>query len=94
MVTSNKVTGVKPREHSVMLYALSTCVWCKKAKRLLSELDVSYEFINVDELSGQDKSEVIEELEKHNPRRTFPTIVIDGECIVGYKENMIKEALT
>ena len=94
MVSPNKVPGTGHGRHSVMLFALSTCVWCKKAKRLLNDLDVSYEFINVDELSGQDKSEAIEELEKYNPRCTFPTIVVDGDCIVGYKENLIKEALT
>ena len=94
MVSPNKVTGADNGRHDIMVFALSTCVWCKKAKRLLNDLDVSYEFIDVDELSGKDKSEVIEELEKHNPRCTFPTIVIDGECIVGYKENLIKEALT
>ena len=94
MVSSNKVTGTRHGRHSVLLFALSTCVWCKKAKNLLTDLDVSYEFINVDELSGQDKSEAIEELEKFNPRCTFPTIVVDGECIVGFKENQIKEALS
>jgi hypothetical protein len=34
------------------------------------------------------------QLEKWNPRRSFPTVVINEEkCIVGYKEDDIKEAL-
>ena len=94
MVTRNKVTGVKPGEHSIMLYALSTCVWCKKVKRLLGNLGLSYEFIDVDGLSGEDKTQVIDEVKKFNPLCTFPTMVIDGEkCIVGFKEDQIKEAL-
>ena len=93
MVSPYKVTGTDRGRHDIMLFALSTCVWCKKTKRLLNDLDVSYEFIDVDQLSGRDKAEVIEELEKYNPRVTFPTIIIDGECIVGYKEGQIKEAL-
>ena len=94
MVSPNKVTGTSHGEHDIMLFALSTCVWCKKAKKLLNDLDVSYEFVNVDELSGKDKDEVIGELEKFNPRCTFPTVVIDGECIVGFKEDQIKKALS
>jgi glutaredoxin len=95
MVTSNKVIGIKRSSHSIMLYALSTCVWCKKTKRLLDSLGVPYEFIDVDGLSGHDKTEVMEEVMKFNPRGTFPTMVIDGEqCIVGYKENQIKEAIS
>ena len=94
MVARNKVTGIKPSEHSIMLYALSTCVWCKKVKRLLDNLGLPYEFIDVDGLSGGDKTEVINEVKEFNPLCTFPTMVIDGEkCIVGFKEDQIKEAL-
>ena len=95
MVSPNKVTGTGHGRHNVMLFTLSTCVWCKKTKRLLDDLGVSYDFIDVDELSGQDKAEVVEELERFNPRCTFPTMVVDNkECIVGFKENQIKEALS
>jgi len=38
----------------VILYALSTCVWCKKTKRLLNQLGVDYYFIDVD-LLGRDR---------------------------------------
>ena len=95
MVTPNKAIGIKHSEHSIMLYALSTCIWCKKVKRLLGNLGLPYEFIDVDELSGWDEAEVMEELEKFNPRRTFPTIVIDGsKCIVGFKEDEIRKAVS
>lgn len=79
----------------LVLYALSTCVWCKKTKRLLSNLGVAYSYIDVDLLSGEDKDKVLAEVRKHNPACTFPTIVInDGErCIKGFKEDEIKEEL-
>ena len=36
----------------------------------------------------------MEELKKWNPRCSFPTIVInDSKCIVGFKEDDIKEAV-
>ncbi len=95
MFRSTKVDGTKPNNHNVMLYALSTCIWCKKAKKLLDGLGISYEFIYVDELSGSDKAEAVKELGKFNPRCTFPTMVVDDkECIVGFKEDQIKKVLS
>lgn len=94
MVTRNKVSGIKRSEHSIVLYTLSTCVWCKKVKRLLDNLGLPYKHIYVDELTGRDKSEAIDEVKAFNPLCTFPTMVIDGKkCIVGFKEEQIKEAL-
>ena len=93
MVTPNRVVGIKHSKQSIMLYALSTCIWCKKVKKLLDNLGVSYEFIDVDKLSGRDNAEVVAEVKKFNPRCTFPTMVVDGsECIVGFKEDQIREA--
>jgi|GEM_PF-3996188 len=32
----------------VLLYALSTCGWCRKTKALLKELGVQYRYVDVD----------------------------------------------
>ena len=78
----------------IMLYALSTCGWCRKTKELLTKLGVEFDFIYVDYLEGNDKDNTMEEIKKWNPRCSFPTLVInDQKCIVGYKEDKIKEAL-
>ena len=95
MIIPKKVAGIRRSEHSIMLYALSTCIWCKKVKRLLDKLGLSYEFIDVDELSGQDEARVMKQVKEFNPQGTFPTMIIDGsECIVGYKEDQIRKALS
>ncbi len=78
----------------ITLFALSTCVWCKKTKQFLNDLGVEYDYVFVDYLNGQDKDEVVKEVEKWNPRCSFPTLVINDEtCIVGFKEDEIKDAL-
>ena len=78
----------------VMLYAISTCVWCKKTKRLLNDLGVEYHYIDVDLLEGEEKAKVIDEVKKFNPRTSFPTIVINHDkTISGFKESEIKESL-
>jgi glutaredoxin len=78
---------------SIRLFALSTCVWCKKTKKLLDKLSVSYDFIYVDQLSGEKRDEVMDEVEKWNPRCSFPTVVINDDAIAGFKEDKIREKL-
>ena len=76
---------------NIMLYALSTCGWCKKTKALLDELGLSYDYVFVDHLQTNDANLAREEIIKWNPSCSFPTIVIDGkECIVGFQEDKLR----
>jgi glutaredoxin-like protein NrdH len=78
----------------VMLYALSTCGWCRKTKKLLDDLGVEYNYEYVDQLQGDEKEEAIRKVTKWNPSCSFPTMVLDNKkCIIGYKEDEIREAL-
>ena len=90
-----KIEKVKGKNKGkIMLYALSTCVWCKKTKKFLDVLGVEYNYVYVDQLEEDDRNKTIEEIEKWNPRCSFPTLVFNDEkCVVGYKEDEIKEAL-
>ena len=87
-----QVTGKKKGD--VLLYALSTCGWCRKTKDLLGDLGVEYRYIDVDLLDSEAKSEAIKEITDWNPRCSFPTLVINNDrCIVGYQADKIREAL-
>jgi len=77
----------------VMLYALSTCVWCKKTKQLLADLGVEYNYEYVDLLQDQEKGKAMETVKKWNPACTFPTLVINNECVVGFDERKVRELL-
>jgi len=85
----------KNQNHHVKIYTLSTCGWCKKTKELLKDLDVAYEYVDVDTLTRDDYAEATEEVKKYNPSRTYPTIVIDHgkHVILGFKDKEIKEKL-
>jgi glutaredoxin len=87
----NQVAGKDKGQ--IILYALSTCVWCRKTKELLDRLGVKYAFVDVDLLQGDDRSKATEEVKTLNPRCSFPTLAINDQCIVGYDEQKIKEAL-
>ncbi|MDR0900993.1 MAG: glutaredoxin family protein [Methanobrevibacter sp.] len=77
----------------VLLFALSTCQWCKKTRMLLEELNVEYDYVYVDLTSGEERQEVMTELEKWNKDISFPTIVINNgeDIIIGFKEAEIKD---
>ena len=84
------VNGDKKRD--VLLFALSTCQWCKKTRALLEELNVDYDYIYVDLTTGDERNESIGELEKWNENLSFPTVVIDNrDVIVGFEEDVIKK---
>lgn len=75
------------------LYALSTCSHCKSTKKLLSECDVEYDYVEVDDLEGEERKAILADIKEINPRCSFPTIKINDTVIVGFKEKEIKEAL-
>jgi glutaredoxin-like protein NrdH len=84
------VSGKK--KGTVMLYALSTCGWCKRTKELLREIGVEFDFTYVDLLEGKEQDTAMDNVERFNPSGSFPTLVInDKKCIVGFKEQEIRE---
>jgi len=80
----------------VHLYALSTCSHCKRTKDLLNDLGIDYSYIFVDTLPTDEITEVMQTVEKYNPRGSFPTLIIENnkQCIVGFHEDQIKKALS
>ena len=78
---------------TVKAYTLSTCSHCKRAKDLLRQLGVQFEYTDVDLLSGTEKDAVIAEVRKINPMVNFPTIIIGDKVIVGANEFAIRDAL-
>lgn len=80
-------------QERVKMYTLSTCSHCKATKKFLDELNVRYEFTDVDLLEGEERKAVLNDVKKLNPRCSFPTIKIGDKVIVGFRENEIREAL-
>ncbi|HUL01006.1 MAG TPA: glutaredoxin family protein [Nitrospirota bacterium] len=77
----------------VKMYTLSTCSHCISTKKLLNDCTVKYEFTDVDLLTGEERTAIIEDVRKLNPKCSFPTIIIGDKVIVGFNEKAIREAL-
>lgn len=78
----------------VLLFALSTCGWCKKTRELLEDLGVAYDYIYVDLTNGDERTEAVNNLTKYNENVSFPTLVINKkDVIIGFEEDNIKSKL-
>ena len=78
----------------VTLYALSTCGWCKKTKAFLESNDIEFTCYDVDTLTGDEKEKAREAVAQVNPRRSYPTLVVnEDKVVVGYDEDKLREVL-
>lgn len=81
-------------DQHLKLFALSTCIWCKKTEKHLEELGYKCEVVHVDLLSVAERETVMKELAKYNPNKSFPTLVINGsKVVVGFKPDEIRSAM-
>jgi len=88
-----KVTG-KNNKHKVLMYALSTCAWCKLTKQFLKDNDVEYEYIDVDLGNEEDQEKIRRDILRRGGSPSYPAIIIDDKFLInGFHKGKIKEAL-
>jgi glutaredoxin len=88
-----RVKGEKDH-HKVVLYALSTCVWCKMTKQFLKDNDVEFEYVDVDLSTEEDKQKTRQEIQNKGGSLSYPTTIIDDKIVVtGFRKDLLKEAL-
>lgn len=73
---------------NVIVYSTPTCPFCIRAKQYLKDNNVK--FIEIDVSSDQEKAQ---EMMKRSGQMGVPVIDIDGEIIVGFDKDKIKEVL-
>ena len=87
-----KVNGGN-KNHKVIMYALSTCVWCKRTKQFLKDNDVDHEYVDVDLASAEERKKIERELASRDCY-VYPALLIDGTRLIkGFKIDEIREAL-
>ncbi|MBS7249225.1 MAG: glutaredoxin family protein [Candidatus Freyarchaeota archaeon] len=88
-----KVSGSN-RKHKVRMYALSTCIWCKRTKQFLKDNNIEYEYVDVDLASREDYEQIRQEILDRGGSLSFPVIIIDDNKLInGFRESDLREAL-
>jgi glutaredoxin-like protein NrdH len=88
-----KVEGTRSQHH-VLMYALSTCMWCHRTKDWLQHHAVAYEYIDVDLQDRLTKHAIIQDILARGGHLTYPTIIIDDTRLIqGFHPENLTEAL-
>jgi len=89
----SKVSG-KNNEHKVILYALSTCAWCKLTKQFLKDNDIEFEYVDVDLCEEEDKQKIRQHIQSKGGPLSYPTVIVDDNMLItGFRKDKLKEAL-
>jgi glutaredoxin-like YruB-family protein len=72
----------------IKIYSTPTCPYCKLVKQYLSSKGQSYEDIDV----SQNKT-ALEEMVKLSGQMGVPTVVINGQVVVGFDKERIDSLL-
>ncbi len=75
-------------DKKVTVYSTPTCPYCVRAKQFLKDNNIIFENFDVSE--GQVKAE---EMVRKSGQMGVPVLDIDGEIIVGFDKERIKQAL-
>ena len=80
MLEPKEVPG-KISKHNVMLYTISTCIWCKRLKIKLNEREIKYRYIDIDLVPYMQKEVLKTQLREIKPRLAFPMMFVDDAFI-------------
>jgi glutaredoxin-like protein NrdH len=88
-----KVSG-KNSKHKVLMYAISTCAWCKMTKKFLKDNNIEYEYVDVDLCEDDDKDKIKQNILDRGGSLSYPTIIIDNKTLItGFRKDRLTEAL-
>jgi glutaredoxin len=92
-MNSVKVPG-KNKKHKVLMYALSTCAWCKMEKQFLKDNGIEYEYVDVDLCNKEDREKIIGDIKRRGGELSYPTLIIDDKNLIsGFRKDEIRKAL-
>ncbi|MDH5793197.1 MAG: glutaredoxin family protein [Candidatus Bathyarchaeota archaeon] len=88
-----KVSG-RNNKHKVFVYALSTCAWCKLARRFLKENEIEYEYVDVDLCEDEEKEKIKKDILDKGGDLSYPTVIVDGKILItGFRRDKLREVL-
>ena len=89
------VDGTREQYTKIFMFAISTCMWCKRGKRWLEENGYSYSYLDIDKLDVKVKDKLKADIKGvFGVRPRFPFVVINNtEWNSGYNPDVWKEMI-
>ena len=76
----------------IVIYSLSTCPWCKKAKKYFDEHNVTYDSTDYDLVDTDEQARIVRDM--HDLKVAgFPVVKIGRDVVVGYHPEQYEELL-
>ncbi|MCK5129594.1 MAG: glutaredoxin family protein [Clostridiales bacterium] len=86
-VEGNEICDIK-------VYALSTCIWCKRAKAFFEKHYICYSYIFIDLLPEKEQEKLENMLGEISTFISYPIIISDThDPIVGYNEKKLRKLI-
>jgi glutaredoxin len=76
----------------VVVYALSTCPWCRKTKKFFSDHEIPFNYVDYDLADQTTQEGIMRELDAAGASG-FPFVRIGEQVIVGYQPDGFSAAL-
>jgi glutaredoxin len=84
----------KNNQHKVLMYALSTCAWCKLTKQFLKDNEIEYEYVDVDHCNEEDLKNIKNAILSRGGNLSYPALIIDEKILItGFRKDKISEVL-
>ncbi|WP_094228257.1 glutaredoxin family protein [Methanolobus psychrotolerans] len=77
----------------VVIYTLSTCPWCMRAKKFFREHDIPFEYTDYDKADEKTKQLIRDDCHDHGAEMSFPFVKIDEDVVVGYNPEKYSKLL-
>ncbi len=77
----------------ILVFALTTCIHCRRCKEYLNENGIPYKVTEVDKLDGDEQAAAMDQVRQYNPSCSFPTVIINGgeKVLVGFSKKRFDE---
>ncbi|MHA1225970.1 MAG: glutaredoxin family protein [Candidatus Hodarchaeales archaeon] len=76
--SSVHVEGDREQSKEIFVFAISTCMWCKRGKKWLEERGYSYDYLNIDKIPVDVKNEIKKKIrDVFGVRARFPILIVN-----------------
>jgi glutaredoxin len=76
----------------VIMYTLTTCPWCRKAKKFFAENNIPFEYTDYDIADEETQDRIMQELDEAGADG-FPFVRIGDQVVSGYQPERYIELL-